>query len=262
LKVVLFCGGLGMRLYPLTEFTPKPLVTIGKEPILYQLMKYYAYFGHKDFILCLGYRGDTIKNYFSDLFSDTDENDSRNSASPLGDQHRKLIRDNVKDWNIRFVDTGLETNVGQRLKAVQSYLEKEEYFLANYSDAVTNLYLPDLIDYFTKLNKIACMITVKPFHSCHAIATLSNGLVSEITPLENLKLRINGGFFVFKTKIFDFIQPGEDLMEEPFKRLALQKELAAYHYDGFWGNMDTYKDKQKLDNLASNGIAPWQIWLS
>jgi glucose-1-phosphate cytidylyltransferase len=236
MKVVLFCGGLGMRLYPTTRRTPKPLVTIGKEPILWQLMKYYAYFGHKDFILCLGYKGDSIERYFS--------------------------KHNRNDWKITFVDTGLHSTLANRLKAVERYLDGEDKFLVNYSDAVTDLHLPTLIDFFNRHEKIACMLSVKPFHSYHTITSDGNGLVRDITPFAQSKERINGGFFIFKNEIFNYIQKDEELVEEPFRRLILEKELIAYEFNGFWANMDTYKDKQKLDELALKGKAPWRVWLS
>jgi glucose-1-phosphate cytidylyltransferase len=236
MKVVLFCGGLGMRLYPTTQRIPKPLVTIGSEPILWQLMKYYAYFGHKEFILCLGYKGDSIETYFS--------------------------KRNPNNWKITFVDTGLHSTLGNRLKAVKRYLDGEDNFLANYSDAVTDLPLPTVIDFFNRHNTIACMLSVKPFNSYHTVASDANGLVSEITPLAQSKVKINGGFFVFKNEIFDYIQKDEELVEEPFRRLILKKELVTYEFNGFWANMDTYKDKQKLDELASKGKPPWHVWLS
>jgi glucose-1-phosphate cytidylyltransferase len=247
-----------MRLYPMTDATPKPLVTIGQEPVLYQLMKYYSYFGHKDFILCLGYKGDLIQKYFTDQIG----YDSIKPALQKGTPDLKSIRDDLKQWNITFVETGLNSNIGQRLKAVQRYLEGENYFLANYTDAVTDLHLPSLIDFCTRQNKIACMIAIKPFHSYHVINTTGDGIVSNITPIERYTVRINGGFFVFKNEIFKYLRESEELVEEPFQRLILQKELLAYEYNGFWANMDTYKDKKRLDDLATQGKTPWQVWLS
>jgi glucose-1-phosphate cytidylyltransferase len=236
MKVVLFCGGFGMRLYPKTKTTPKPLISIGKKPILWHLMKYYSYFGHNEFIFCLGYKGDLIRTYFSN--------------------------GNLNGWKITFVDTGLNSNIGQRLKAVERYLDGEDHFLANYSDAVTDLHLPDLVDFYTKRNKIACLLSVKPFHTYDAVTLNGDGIVKEITPLAQHNVRINGGFFIFKNEIFKYMKEGEELVREPFQRLVSTKELIAYEYNGFWANMDTYKDKQQLDLLAANKQAPWEVWLS
>jgi glucose-1-phosphate cytidylyltransferase len=256
MKVVLFCGGLGMRLHPTTESIPKPLVTVGEKPIIWHLMKYYSYFGHKDFILCLGYKGEEIKRYFLDY------NEFLTGDFVLSDdgRKRKLIHEENNHWRITFADTGINSNIGQRLSVVKKYLDGESVFLANYSDGLTDLHLPGLIDFFYKKNKVGCVLTVKPFHSYHALSFNSDGLVSDITPLAQSSLRINGGFFVFKNEIFDYLKNGEDLVNEPFKRLIEKQELVAYKFDGFWANMDTYKDKQQLDELASNNAAKWEVW--
>jgi glucose-1-phosphate cytidylyltransferase len=256
MKVVLFCGGLGMRLYPATEAYPKPLVPIGEKPVLWNVMKYYSYFGHEDFILCLGYKGDQIKKYFLEN-GDFLSNDFILSN---GGKKRRLLDTNAAKWRVTFIETDLNSNVGQRLKAVQKYLENEEMFLANYSDAVTDLSLPNLIDFFKKSGKIGCIVTVKPFYSYHMVSASVNGCVKSIRPIEQSKIRLNGGYFVFKNAIFDYIQNGEDLVNEPFQRLIQKQELVAYRYDGFWATLDTFKDKARLDELAANGKACWQIW--
>ena len=256
MKVVLFCGGLGMRLYPTTENIPKPLIPIEEKPILWHLMKYYSHFRHKDFILCLGYKGEQIKKYFLDY----DECLSHDFILSQGGKRRQLIKSDIEDWRITFVETGLNSNIGQRLKTVQKYLEGDETFLANYSDAVTDLHLPDQIDFFIKRNKTGCFLAVKPFYTFHIISTSADGNVKKINQISKSKIRINGGFFVFKNEIFNYINDGEDLVNEPFQRLIQKHELVAYKYDGVWANMDTFKDKQQLDDLASKGMAPWQIW--
>ena len=245
-----------MRLYPTTENVPKPMVTIGEKPILWHLMKYYAHFGHKDFILCLGYKGDQIKRFFLNY----DECLSNDFILSNGGKERQLLKSDIEDWRITFVETGLHSNVGQRLKAVQKYLEDEEQFLANYSDAVTDLSIHKFISFFTKHRKMACFLAVKPFGTFHVVSTTTEGYVKSIRHVNQSGIRINGGFFVFKKGIFDYINEGEDLVDEPFQRLIERNELVAYEYDGFWANLDTYKDKQRLDELASKGNAPWEIW--
>jgi glucose-1-phosphate cytidylyltransferase len=258
MKVVLFCGGYGMRLYPTTETVPKPLVKIGEKPIIWYLMKYYSHFGFKDFILCLGYKGERIKRYFLDY----DECLSSDFVLSNGNKERKLMVDNNDDWRITFAETGINSNIGQRLKAVQKYLEGEKTFLANYSDGITNLNLPDLVDFFNKSKKIGCLLTVRPSHSYHTICSDNTGLVSSISPIAQSDIRVNGGYFIFKDSIFNYIKNGEDLVDQPFQRLIKRQQLVSYKFDGFWASMDTFKDKQQLDELAANGHAPWQTWLN
>jgi glucose-1-phosphate cytidylyltransferase len=256
MKVVLFCGGLGLRLHPTTGITPKPLVPVGEVPILLHLMKYYSYYGHNDFVLCLGYRGDAIKKFFLNY----DECLSNDFVLTKGGKRRQLLKSDIEDWRITFVETGLNVEIGQRLKAVQKYVENEETFLANYSDGLTDLPLSKLVDFFNQHGKIGCLLSVKPFYLFHVVSTTSKGGVKSICPMTQTNLRINGGYFVFKNKIFDYIKEGEDLVNEPFKRLIDQSELVAYEYDGFWASLDTYKDKQRLDDLVSKNNACWQIW--
>ena len=256
MKVVLFCGGLGLRMHPTTETLPKPLVPVGEKPILWHLMKYYAYFGHKDFVLCLGYKGDEIKKFFLNY----DECLSNDFVLTRGGKRRQLLRSDIEDWRITFAETGLNIDIGQRLKRVQKYVENEETFLANYSDGLTDLPLPKLIDFYNKHKKIACLLSVKPFYVFHVISTAPEGSVKSICQMSQSNLRINGGYFVFKNQIFDYIKEGEDLVNEPFQRLINERELVAYEYDGFWASLDTYKDKQRLDELVSKNDASWQMW--
>lgn len=256
MKVVLFCGGLGLRLHPSTENIPKPLVSVGGKPVLLQLMKYYSYFGHKDFILCLGYKGDEIKRFFLNY----DECLTGDFVLSNGDKKQKLFKSDIEDWKITFAETGLNSPLGERLRSVKKYLDGEEVFLANYSDGLTDMYLPNMIKYFTKRDKIGCMVTVKPSVVFHYVSANRDGYVKNICQLNKTPLRINGGFFMFKNKIFDYINPDEDLVNEPFQRLIKKHELIAYKYDGFWASLDTYKDKQRLDDLASKNASFWEIW--
>ncbi|MGD0072553.1 MAG: sugar phosphate nucleotidyltransferase [Candidatus Bathyarchaeia archaeon] len=256
MKVVLFCGGLGMRLHPDTVTVPKPLVPIGEKPLLWHLMKYYSYFGHKDFILCLGYRGDLIKKFFLNY----DECLSNDFVLSKGGKKRELLKSDIEDWRITFAETGLDSSIGQRLKSVQKYLDDEEMFLANYSDGLTDLHLPNLIDFFVKHGKTGCFLAVKPFYVFHVVSIDDNNFVKNIYPVSQSDLRINGGFFVFKSRIFDYIEPGEELVNEPFRKLINKNELVAYKYDGFWASLDTYKDKQRLDEMVARGNGSWEIW--
>ena len=258
MKVVLFCGGLGTRLREFSSNIPKPMVNIGYRPILWHVMKYYAHYGHKDFILCLGYKADAIKNYFLNY----DECVSNDFTLLKGGKQIQLVSSDIEDWKITFVDTGLHSNIGQRFKAVEEYLEGEEVFLANYSDGLTDLHLPDLIEDFYKHNKIASFLCVKPSQSFHLVSSEENGCVNDIQDIRQAGIRINGGFFVFKKDIFKYMEAGEELVLEPFQRLIKLKQLFAYNYDGFWGCMDTFKEQQQLDDMYTQGKAPWVVWKS
>ncbi len=259
MKVVLFCGGLGLRIRD-AEDVPKPMVHIGHRPILWHVMKYYAHFGHKDFILCLGHRAETIKNYFLN-YNECASNDFVLSA---GGRKLELFNSDIQDWRITFADTGINSNIGQRLKAVEKYLEGEEEFLANYSDGLTDISLNEQLDHFHEHGKIASFLCVRPSLSYHLVSLREgdDSLVSDIHPIDNGNVRINGGFFIFKKKIFDYMRDKEELVIEPFQRLLAEKQLIGYAYDGFWASMDTFKDKQHLENLCVRGAAPWEVWRS
>jgi glucose-1-phosphate cytidylyltransferase len=258
MKVVLFCGGLGMRLREYSETIPKPMVNIGYRPILWHLMKYYAHYGHKDFILCLGHKGDMVKNYFLNY----DECLSNDFTLSNGGKRLQLSNTDIHDWKITFVDTGLTSNIGQRLKAVEKYLEGEEMFLANYSDGLTDLYLPHLIDDFSKRKKIAGFLSIKPTQSFHLVSIQNEGMVRDIQDLSKSGIWINGGYFVLRTEIFRYINHGEELVQEPFQRLIAKNELMTHKYEGFWISMDTFKDKQRLDDMYARGETPWEVWKS
>jgi glucose-1-phosphate cytidylyltransferase len=256
MKVVLFCGGLGTRLRGTSDGLPKPMVPIGYRPVLWHVMNYYAYYGHKDFILCLGYQADTIKEYFLNY----NECISNDFVLSKGGKKLTLLKRDIDDWNITFVDTGLNSNVGQRLKAVQKYVENESLFLANYSDGLTDLHLPSMIDYCVARNKCAAFVSVKPSHSFHVVTAREDSLVTSICSAAQSDIWINGGYFVFKGEIFEHIRDGEELVEQPFGRLIEKEQLVGYRYEGFWAALDTFKDKQRLDDLYAKGEAPWEVW--
>jgi glucose-1-phosphate cytidylyltransferase len=230
MKVVLFCGGLGMRIREAGENTPKPMVKVGDRPILWQIMKYYAHFGHKDFILCLGHGAEVIKNYFVNYA----EFLSNDFVLSNGCKDVQVFNSDMNDWTITFADTGAKSNIGQRLKAVERYLGNADLFLANYSDNLTDFQLPDLVERFHQQNKVAAFLCVRPTLSCHFVSMDNGGLVQEIKSIGESEMRINGGYFVFKRSIFDYINDGEELVHEPFRRLIETQNLLAYPYDGFW----------------------------
>jgi glucose-1-phosphate cytidylyltransferase len=256
MKVVLFCGGLGMRLRDYSQNTPKPLVPIGPRPILWHLMSYYAAYGFKDFILCLGYRAESIKRYFLKY----NECLSNNFVYENGGSRIELLSRDIHDWKITFVDTGMHTNIGGRLMAVRDYLKGEEVFLANYSDGLSNVPLDKYLEYFYDRDKIGMFLSVRAPHVFHVVDVGADNIVRDISHVNHSGLRINGGFFLFKKAIFDYMQSGEELVEEPFGRLIGVNQLIGYPHDGFWASMDTFKDRQLLNDLYSKGEAPWAIW--
>jgi glucose-1-phosphate cytidylyltransferase len=259
MKVVLFCGGQGLRIRD-AEDIPKPMVLIGNRPILWHVMKYYAHYGHKDFVLCLGHKAETVKNYFLNY----NECSSNDFVLSDGGKTLDLINRDIHDWRITFADTGTHSNIGMRLKAVEKYLKDDDEFLANYSDGLSDLPLPVQLDHFRRQNKIASFLCVKPNLSYHSVS-LQQGdsyLVSDIHAMNNGEVRINGGFFIFKKQIFDYMREKEELVIEPFHRLVAENQLIGYPYDGFWASMDTFKDKQQLEGLCVGGAAPWEVWKS
>lgn len=253
MKVVLFCGGQGLRLPQRRETIPKPMAMVGYRPILWHVMRYYAHHGLNDFLLCLGYRGDLVKNYFLAY------NEALSNDFVLSDGGRgiELLSSDIQDWNITFADTGLSACVGERLMAVRRYLQDEEVFCANYADNVTDAPLRDLLEDFRHKGKTAAFLSVRPHYSFHSVSYQPDGMVTAISDVNGADLWVNGGYFFFRREIFDYIDAGEDLVEEPFRRLIAARELIAYRYEGFWTALDTLKDLQTLESLHDTGRPPW-----
>jgi glucose-1-phosphate cytidylyltransferase len=255
-KVVLFCGGMGMRLRDYSEEIPKPLVNVGQRPILWHLMKYYAHYGHTDFILCLGYGAQKIKEFFL-RYNEWESNDFVLSD---GGRNVEMLSTDIDDWNITFVDTGRTSNIGERLRRVREYIGSDDTFLANYADGLTDLDLGRYVEDFEASGRIACFLTVPAPHTFHIVHADPDGYVERLEHIATSPVRINAGYFVFKRAIFDVMKPGEELVLEPFQRLMERRELIAVPYDGFWQNMDTFKDKVQLDEIAAGDSAPWRVW--
>jgi glucose-1-phosphate cytidylyltransferase len=256
MKVVLFCGGLGLRLREYSDQIPKPMVPIGHRPIIWHVMKYYAHYGHKDFILCLGYKGEMIKEYFLNY----NECISNNFTLSGGSKKVELAGRDIDDWTITFVDTGVDTLIGQRLRAVESYLDGEDVFLANYSDNLTDFHLPNLTDSFLTQDKVAGFLCVKPSQSFHVVDVKQGGDVTGITDVTKADIWLNGGYFILRKEIFKYMNDGEELVIQPFERLIRENKLMACKYDGFWACMDTFKEKQRLEDMSAKGGAAWQVW--
>jgi len=232
------------------------MIDIGYRPIIWHLMRYYAHFGHKEFILCLGYRSDVIKNYFLHY----NECLSNDFVLAKGGRDLRVLRNDIDDWTITFVDTGLASNIGQRLCAVQPYSGDDDVFMANYADGLTDLNLAEYLEFFYKHDKVASFLSVQPSQSFHVVSMHNDGLVSSIQPVQNIDLWINGGFFAFRKELFNYIRPGEELVVEPFQRLIVDNQLVAYRNPGFWACMDTYKEKKMFDDMYARGEMPWALW--
>jgi glucose-1-phosphate cytidylyltransferase len=255
MKVVLFCGGLGTRLRDYGDSLPKPLVPIGYRPILWHVMRYYAHFGHQDFILCLGYKADKIREYFLNY----DEFANSDFTMKGGKKELHHTSPDVQDWNITFLDTGLKSNIGMRLSLARPYLEGEEMFLANYSDGLTNLPLDTMVKEFAATDKIASFVCSSPSQSFHVVTLDDKQNVTGLNYVHDTNLVINAGYFVMRQTIFDYIKFGEELVLEPFQRLMREQRLLGYRHNGFWA-MDTFKEQQELTDLYNSGQAPWEVW--
>jgi glucose-1-phosphate cytidylyltransferase len=258
MKVVIFCGGLGLRLREYSSNVPKPLVPIGHEPIIWHLMKYYAHYGHKDFVLCLGHKGELIKEFFLNY----KEALSSDFVLSNGGKNLQLLSTDFQNWRITFVDTGAKSQIGERLLGVREHLQNEDVFLANYVDGLSDIDLNSVIKRFRESGKTACFVSVMPPYTFHLVHIDGSDHVTKISHAANSNTWINGGYFVFSRRIFDFMRPGEDLINEPFQRLIDARELITIRHPGFWACMDTFKERQQLEDLWSNGTAPWQVWSS
>ena len=260
MKVVLFCGGRGLRLREHSEAIPKPMVRIGYRPILWHVMRYYAHYGHRDFILCLGYRGDAIKDYFLHY----DEAVSNDFVLSEGGRRIELLRSDIADWRITFADTGLDTTIGERLRRVRHLLAGEDVFLANYGDTLTDAPLDELVDDFRRHDAVAAMLAVKPTasYSFHVVKADDDGTVTGLDDFGATDMRINGGGYLFRRGILDVLDRGEDLVDAPFARLARDGSLMTYRHDGFWVSLDTLKDLERLESLEARDAAPWAVWRS
>jgi glucose-1-phosphate cytidylyltransferase len=256
MKVVLFCGGLGMRMRADNQSLPKPMMPIGDRPVLWHIMRYYAHHGHTEFILCLGYGAQAVKDYFLN-YQETASNDFVLSK---GCQQVELIGTDVSDWTITFVDTGMDTAIGERLRRVRPYLEGDEYFLANYGDVLTDAPINALVEDFSHTDAVGQFLAVRPVDSFHVVDMDGSGQVSGLTPAADLPFRINGGYFVLRQGIFDYLEPGDDLVMDGCVKAAREGRMRAVPYDGFWAPMDTLKERTYLEELHRRGNGPWELW--
>jgi len=254
MKVVLFCGGLGMRMRDGVTTGPKPMAMIGERPLLWHVMRYYAHFGHTDFVLCLGYGASYVKDFFLN-YDETKSNDFVLEGSEV-----KLFRTDISDWRITFVDTGLNSPIGERLRRVRRFVADEPMFLANYADVLTNAPLPDMITRFEASDAVASLLAVPLQSSHHVVDIADDGFVANVTLMRDLRQWENGGYFLLRREIFDYLDENEDLVEDAILRLVPRQKVLAYPYKGYWSPADTVKERAQLEEMYHRGHCPWMVW--
>jgi glucose-1-phosphate cytidylyltransferase len=253
MKVVLFCGGLGTRIREYSEAIPKPMIPIGHEPVLWHVMQYYSQYGHRDFVLCMGYKATVIKDFFLGYKPQTYA-DCVISGSKV-----ELLGKPPEDWRVALIDTGIWRNIGERLWAVREQVQDEELFLANNSDGLTDVDLNEMIARFKASKKVACFLAVHPPLTFHLADIDETGRVRDLRNSDSADIWINGGYFIMRPEIFEYMREGEELVVEPFRRLIEADQLLAYKHTGFWRAMDTLRDRQALEDMVEHGLMPWRI---
>jgi glucose-1-phosphate cytidylyltransferase len=255
MKVVLFCGGLGMRMRDGVTNAPKPMAMIGDRPLMWHVMRYYAHYGHRDFVLCLGYGASAVKDFFLN-YNETGSNDFVLDGSG----QVELFNTDISDWRITFVDTGLHSEIGERLRRVRRFLDGEEMFLANYADTFTDAPLPDMISRFTASDAVASLLAVPLQSSHHVVDVDDSGVITQVKPVRELLQWENGGYFVLRQEIFDYLGEGEDLVGDAIPRLVQERRVLASPYKGFWMSADTVKERAQLEDMYHRGNCPWMVW--
>jgi glucose-1-phosphate cytidylyltransferase len=254
IPVVIFCGGMGTRLREETEYKPKPLVAIGDMPILWHIMKIYGHAGFREFVLCLGYKGQLIKDYFLNYPW------MANDVTLHLKDHRQEVHQvhPPEDWQITFADTGLATQTGGRLLRIRKYIKTNE-FCVTYGDGLANIDLEKLIAFHRSKKKVATLTAIHPM-SPFGVIEAQAGLAKSFKEKPRLEGLINGGFFVFNRKIFDYLDDSAPLEEDPLRKLASEGQLAVFEHRDFWMAMDTFKDVERLNKMWADGNRPWVVW--
>jgi glucose-1-phosphate cytidylyltransferase len=255
MKVVLFCGGLGTRIREYSESIPKPMIPVGNQPILWHVMQYYSDFGHKDFILCLGYKANVIKEFFVNY-----RPHSYADCVVTGFGNRvELLDSSQEEWRVTMIDTGVWRTIGARLWAVREHLQDEEIFCANYSDGLTDLNMDEVVKKFKASGKIGCFVAIRPPLTYHIAEIDPAGDVRGFQTSDRSEIWINGGYFLFRPEIFNYMRDGEELVYQPFDRLIAENMLMAHKHEGFWRSMDTLRDRQILEEMVERGEMPWRV---
>ncbi len=258
MKTVILCGGRGTRLREETEYRPKALVTVGDKPILWHIMKLYSHHGFNDFILCLGYKGEMIKDYFLNY-----DELAHDFTLQLGSGTKKIIHhdNSTPNWNITFADTGLDTETGSRIARIQKYLGDDEEFFLTYGDGLADVNIPALYKFHKSRGKIATVTGIKPPNP-FGVLDVENGLVNTFAEKPQLKDWANGGFLVCDKKVFNYLSDDRSCIfeETPLRSLAHDGQLAVFHHNDFWHCVDTLKHVEGLNNLYRKGQRPWMVW--
>ena len=254
MKVVLFCGGFGMRMRDGDSDVPKPMQMVGPRPLIWHVMRYYAHFGHTEFVLCLGYGSHHIKDYFLN-YRETESNDFVLRRGAV-----ELQGSDIADWTIHFVNTGLESPIGERLRRVRHLLDGDETFLANYADVLTDVSLDAMVERFHDSGADAALLAVSPVAVFHMVDIGADDRISSIHPVTDMGVRENGGYFVLKPSVIDRIPENGDLVGDACTALAKEGKLLGYRYDGFWQAADTLKERNALEASYRAGTRPWMLW--
>jgi len=260
MKVVILCGGYGTRIRDVADDIPKPMIPIGNYPILWHIMKYYAAYGHKEFILCLGYKSSIIKDYFLNYKIHTSD-----FTLSLEDKESLIFHNNYQEtnWKITFAETGLQAMTGARIKKIKRYIHPDDNFFLTYGDGLSNVDLVELEKFHLTHGKILTLTGVRPAGRYGELMSDETGLITEFNEKpQATEGRINGGFFVCNQRLFEFLDDREDLVfeQEPMNKLLRSKELIQYKHDGFWQAMDTFREYTLLNSLYKNNQSPWKIW--
>lgn len=260
LPVVILCGGKGTRIRSVSEDVPKPLIEIGGKPILWHLMRFYAHHGHREFILCLGYKAEAVKRWFMDYQAWRTEDFTLAFSPHNGEERRAKVRAPVHaPWTITFVDTGAETNTGGRIKRVAPHV-KGRTFLASYGDCLSDVDLSRLVAFHQAGKRVATLTAVRPLSQFGILELDGSARVKAFHEKPRMTSWVNGGFFVFDRRIFDYLGDNDILERAPFERLARDGQIGAYRHEGLWECMDTYQDNLRMNRLWEEGKAAWQVW--
>lgn len=255
MKVVILAGGFGTRISEETRIKPKPMVEIGDMPILWHIMKIYSHYGYNDFVICLGYKGDHIREWFNNYFLN-------NSDVTFDLENNKKLFHNARSekWKVTLADTGNGTLTGGRLKRIKDYIGNETFMLT-YGDGVSDIDIKKLVDFHKKSGKLATVTSVIPEGRFGSILMDGDHNVTAFIEKKDNKNRVSAGFFVLESEVFDYLEGDHTTFEkEPLEKLTDENNLKAYHHDGFWKAMDTLHDKSKLEEMWNSGKAPWKIW--
>jgi len=256
MQAVILCGGLGTRLAEETEYRPKPMVEVGGRPILWHIMKLYSHYGITDFILCLGYKGDVIRDYFVNYFTMNSD-----VKVHIGEERVELLEPfhDERQWTVLLAETGAESPTGHRIHRIQKYIEGPEFMLT-YGDGLANINLEDLLAFHRKTGRIATVSGVRPINRFGELRIVDDAATEFREKPQLDQGWVSGGYFVFRREAFDYITEGSTLEREPLDGLARNKQLAVYRHTGYWRAMDTLREKRQLDEEWRAGDAPWKVW--